>query len=266
MKPAKRRVIITILLIVLLVPLVPLVIWSFAYRWDFPDLLPVFNPWAWKELADAKILRSIGVSLPLSGCVVVIALALSIPPAWVLGCGSFRGRRIIELLLLIPTFIPQISIVFGMQSVFHRFGLYSTVPGVIVAQLVFHVPYLTLLLSAVFGSRAADLEQQSRCLNAGIVPTWVHVILPAARPGITVSAVFSFIGSWSNYLLTSVIGPPSLKTMSVLLFPMMSSGNNSYPLIAVLTLLYIAPVFVFLLFSSRLIAGSGVDPKSGGVL
>lgn len=266
MKPWVRRIILALMLLALLLPLVPLLLWSLAYRWDFPALLPSFDLWAWRELTGDKITHSISVSLPLSLSVVAIAMCLSIPPAKVLGCRSFRGKRFIRLLLLIPTFIPQISIVFGMQVVFRKLGLYSTVAGVIVAQLVFHVPYLTLLLSAVFGSRVAELERQSRCLGVGTKQTWLRVILPAVRPGLTVSAVFSFIGSWSNYLLTSVLGPADLKTLPVLLFPMMSSGNNSYPLIAVITLVYIAPVFVFLLFSSRLIAASGVEPNRGGLL
>ena len=266
MRPRFRRFILALMLLVLLLPLVPLILWSLAYRWDFPALLPSFDLWAWRELTGDKILRSIRVSIPLSLSVVLLAMLLSIAPAKILGCQRFRGRQTIRLLLLIPTFVPQISIVFGMQYVFRRLGIYGTVLGVIVAQLVFHVPYLTLLLSAVFSGRTAELERQSRCLGVGPGGTWLHVILPAIRPGLTVCGVFSFIGSWSNYLLTSVLGPADLKTLPVLLFPMMSSGNNSYPLIAVITLVYIAPVFVFLLFSSRLIAGSGIEPNRGGVL
>ena len=258
MKPWKRRIIVTLMLIVLLAPLFPLLLWSFAWRWDFPFLLPQFKLWAWGELAGAKFRSATLSSLKLSVTVVILALLLSTPPAKALGCRSFRGKGLIRVLLLVPTFIPQISVVFGMQSVFRRLGVYSTIPGVVLAQLVFQVPYLTLLLSAVFSSRVAELERQARCLGIGALKTWRYVVLPAVIPGMTVSAVFSFIGSWSNYLLTAVIGPPSLKTLPVLLFPMMSSGNNSYPLIAVITLAYVAPVFVFLVFSSHLIAGGGV--------
>ena len=266
MNPWKRRIIVALMLFVLLLPLIPLLLWSIAWRWDFPSLLPHFDLWAWGELSGDKLKSAALSSLKLSFTVVFLALLLSTPPAKALGCRSFRGKKLIRMLLLIPTFIPQISVVFGMQSVFRHLGVYSTVPGVVLAQLVFQVPYLTLLLSAVFGSRVAELERQARCLGTGALKTWRYVILPAVLPGMTVSAVFSFIGSWSNYLLTAVIGPPGLKTLPVLLFPMMSSGNNSYPLIAVITLVYVAPVFVFLIFSSHLIAGSGVRAQQGGVL
>lgn len=251
------------MLFVLIVPMVPLIIWSVSYRWGFPSLLPEFDLWAWQEIASPKIVKSICVSLPISLTVVLLSLILSFLPAKILGQREFRGRRLVELLLLVPTFVPQISIVFGMQDVFRRLGLYSTVYGTIVSQLVFHVPYLTLLLSAVFRNYPPEYEQQAQCLGVGRAKTLFHITLPAIRPGLMVSCVFSFIGSWSTYLLTSAIGPTDVQTLPQLLFPMISSGNNSYPLIAAITLIYIAPVLLFLIASSHVITGEGYDMRRG---
>ena len=266
MRPATRRLIIGIMLFVLVVPLVPLIIWSLSWRWGFPNLLPEFDTWAWGEVTSPKIVSAIRASLPISLSVVLLSLILSFAPAKILGEKEFRGHRIIELLLLVPTFVPQISIVFGMQEVFRDLGLYSTLPGIIVAQLVFHVPYMTLLLSTVFRNYPPEYEQQAQCLGVSRAKTLFHVTLPAIRPGLMVCCVFSFIGSWSTYLVTSVIGPTNIRTLPLLLFPMMSSGNNSYPLIAAITLIYIAPVLLFLIASSKIIIGEGFDPRRGNLL
>ena len=263
-KKSSRRLIIGLTLAVLVLPLIPLILWSVAWRWDFPALLPQFDLWAWGELGGAKISRALRVSVPLSLSVVLLALLLSFFPAKILGTSRFKGKRLIELLLLLPSFIPQISVVFGMQSVFRALGLYSTVAGVVVAQLVFQVPYMTLLLSAVFRGYDVQLEEQAACLGVGKMHTLWHVCLPAVRPGVMVSCVFSFIGSWGCYLLTAVLGPTKLQTLPLILFPMMSSGNNSYPLIAAVTLMYISPVLVFLALSSRVISGEGLVPGKGG--
>lgn len=254
------------MLIVLVVPLIPLVIWSFSWRWGFPELLPEWDAWAWQEVTQGKIARAIRLSIPLSLLVVFLSLALSFAPAKILGGQDFKGKKLIERLLLVPTFIPQISIVFGMQTVFRSLHIYSTYIGVVVAQLVFHVPYLTLLLSAVFRAYAPEYEQQATCLGVGRIQTLLHVTIPAIRPGLMVSCVFSFIGSWSTYLLTVVIGPADMQTLPVLLLPMMSSGNNSYPLIAAVTIIYIAPVLLFLILSSKIIIGDGFDPRKGNLL
>lgn len=266
MKKSTRRLIIGLTLAVLILPLIPLVLWSVAWRWDFPALLPEFDLWAWGEIGSGKILRAIKVSIPISLTVVLLALLLSFFPAKILGTSHFRGKRIIEALLLLPCFIPQISVVFGMQTVFRSLGIYSTAAGVVTAQLVFQVPYLTLLLSAVFRAYDVQLEQQAACLGVGKLHTLWHVCLPAVRPGVMVSCVFSFIGSWGCYLLTAVIGPTKLQTLPVVLFPMMSSGNNSYPLIAAVTLIYISPVLLFLALSAKVITGEGYEPGKGGLM
>ena len=266
MKAKNRRFIIGLMLFVLLIPLVPLVLWSVAWRWDFPAVFPEINPWAWSEIGSDKILRSIKVSLPLSLSVVACALLLSFFPAKILGTTEFKGKKVLEFLLLLPTFIPQISIVFGMQNVFRVLGIYSTIPGVIIGQLVFQVPYLTLLLSAVFKNYSLLYEQQAACLGVSKWKTLWSVTFPMVRAGVMVSCVFCFIGSWGNYLVTAVIAPVNLQTLPMLLFPMMSSGNNSYPLIAAVTLVYIAPVLLFFLFSSKIIIGEGNDPRRGNVL
>ena len=266
MKPWKRRLIIGTMLFALLIPLVPLVTWSVSWRWDFPSLLPEFSTWAWGEIGSKKIIKAISVSLPVSLCVVAGSLVLSFAPAKILALENFKGKRFVEFLLLIPTFIPQISIIFGIQTVFRFLGIYATLIGVVVAQLVFHVPYMTLLLTSVFKAYAPEYEQQAACLGVGRWKTLFHVTIPAIRPGLMVTCVFSFIGSWGNYLIPAVIGPTKKQTLPVLLFPMMSSGNNSYPLIAAITILYIAPVLLFLILSSKIIIGEGFDPRRKSVL
>lgn len=266
MKNSTRCIVLGLTMLVLILPLIPLLLWSVAWRWDFPALLPDFDLWAWGEIGNGRIARAITVSVPLSLTVVVLALLLSFFPAKILGTSSFRGKGIIEALLLLPCFIPQISVVFGMQSVFRSLGIYSTAAGVVVAQLVFQVPYLTLLLSAVFKAYDVQLEAQAACLGVGKLRTLWHVCLPAVRPGVMVSCVFSFIGSWGCYLLTAVIGPVKLQTLPVVLFPMMSSGNNSYPLIAAVTLIYISPVLLFLALSAKVITGEDYAPGKGGLM
>jgi ABC-type spermidine/putrescine transport system permease subunit II len=258
--------IIGLMVLVVTGPLIPLLLWACAYRWDFPRLLPEWGLWGWSRAFSPKILEALKNSIIISVFVVALSCAFSFFAAKQLGTKKFWGRRAIEFLLLIPTFIPQISVVFGMQTVFRQIGLYSSFAGVVAAQLVFYVPYMTLLLSAVFQNYGTEFEAQAACLGVGKAKTLLHITLPSIRPGLIVTCVFSFIGSWSVYLLTALIGPPALTTLPVLLFPMMSSGNNSYPLIAAVTILYISPVLLLLLFVSTLLSGGRLDPGLGAPL
>ncbi|MDR3315870.1 MAG: ABC transporter permease subunit [Coriobacteriales bacterium] len=267
MKRATRILILAVAFIVLLLPLVPLVLWSLVSRWRYPEVIPDLDGGFWLGLSsDPRILSAFTNSMALTALVVLASLALSFFAAKNLGTRSFRGKRIIEIALLVPTFFPPIAIVFGMQRVFVQLHLYSTLPGLFIAQLVFYVPYMTLLLSAMFENYDPAYEQQAASLGVGPVKRLFTVTLPAVRAGVVVSCIFCFIGSWSVYLLTNVIAPPAFKTLPTLLFPMMSVGNNSYSMVAVVIILYIAPILLFLTLGSKALVDNRLDTKKGGLL
>lgn len=270
MSPRTRNIIIALMLMAVLVPLVPLALWSFADIWPFGQPLPDFSLRSWgKTLANAGVLEALGNSLLLCVVVVALSLCLSFFAAKNLGTRRFRGRRVLQLLLLVPSFVPQIAIVFGMQRVFSQVGLYNNVPGVVVALLVFYVPYMTLLLSAVFEGYDMDYERQARSLGVGGWHILWHVTLPAVRSGVIVSCIFSFIGVWAAYLVVSAVAHPTFKTMSLLAFPMISSASNGYAATACVIFLYILPVLLVLAFFSKLLVNDDHRPdtnNTGGML
>lgn len=70
-----------------------------------------------------------------------------------------------------------------------------------------------------------------------------------------VAALFAFLISWSQYLLTLLIGGGSVITLPVLLLAFANSGD--YAITATLSLVFIAPAIVALLLSTRHLAGHG---------
>lgn len=259
-----RNVIIALMLVSVVLPLVPLVIWSFAEWWPFGQLWPELTLVSWgKTLADAKVLSALRNSFTLCFIVVPISLALSFYAAKNLGTRRFRGRNMIRLLLLVPSFVPQIALVFGIQRVFSRIGLYNNVTGVVIALLVFHVPYMTLLLSAVFENYDMDFEYQAASLGVSKWHILWHVTLPQVRSGVIVTCIFSFIGVWSAYLVVSAVAPPTFRTMSLLAFPMMGTAAGGYALAAAVTLLYIAPILAILIVFSKLLVNDETHLEGG---
>ena len=254
MKRWLRNIVIAFMVLCVILPLVPLVIWSFTEWWPFGQLWPDPTLKSWlKTLSDPKVLTAMRNSLLLCVTVVPISLALSFYAAKNLGTRRFRGRRAIQLMLLVPSFVPQIALVFGMQRVFSRVGLYNNFQGIVVALLVFYVPYMTLLLSAVFENYDMDYEYQALSLGVSRWHILWHVTLPQVRSGVIVTCIFSFIGVWSAYLVVSAMAPPTFRTMSLLAFPMMGTAAGGYALAAAVTLLYIAPILAILVVFSKLL-------------
>ncbi len=267
MRPSVRNAIVVLMAAIVIVPLVPLVLWSFSDAWPYTSVAPELGMRAWDQaLSSRQVVRSAANSFMLSATVVTISLLLSFFAAKNLGTRRFKGRRLIQLLLLVPSFIPQISIVFGMQRVFSRIGLYANFWGLVVALLVFYVPYMTLLLSAVFENYDLDRERQAATLGVNKVDILFHVTLPAVRGGVIVTCIFGFIGTWSAYLVTSAIAAPAFKTLPLLLFPMISSGTNGFAFTAAVVIVYIAPVLAVLVVFSRLLVDDATNSKEGAML
>jgi len=255
MSKTASRIIRALMLIVVIVPIIPMVMWSFTDMWSFGQVIPEFSLSAWERTfaGSSRVPGAMVNSLFLCAVVVPLSLILSFYAAKNLGTRRFRGRRAIQLLLLIPSFMPQIALVFGMQKVFAKIGLYNNVPGVIVALLVIFVPYMTLLLSAVFENYEMDYEHQARTLGVSRWQVLWYVTLPQVRSGVIVTCIFSFIGVWSAYLVVAAVAPPAFKTMAVVMFPMITTAAGGYATTACAAILYIAPILAVLVVFSRLL-------------
>ena len=240
-----------------LAPLLPLVVWSFAHRWFFPDLLPA--EWSWRAWRYVFAPGSrVGTALLYSGAtalaVMVISLLIGIPAGRALALHNFRGKTAVTFLILAPAIMPVIAVVMGIHVAFIRLGLADSLPGLILSHLIPVTPYVVLILASVFANYNPDYEGQARTLGARPYQVVLHVMLPAIKPGIIVAGMFAFIISWSQYLLNLLIGGGRILTMPVLLFTFANSGDNA--LTAALSLVFIAPAVLFLIVTAGYLTGT----------
>ena len=251
----------------LVLPLIPLAIWSVAHGWRFPALLP--NDWslqAWRyALSDrAGVLSSFGLTLLIALATTALAVLIGVPAGRALGLHRFRGKTAVVLLLLAPAILPGIALVLGLHGIFLRLGLAGTVPGVILAHLIPALPYMTLVMAATFATFDTRLEEQARSLGAGRLQCLWHVTLPAILPGLITGALFTFLVSWSQYLLTLAIGGGRVQTLPLLLYSFATSGRNDVT--GAIALLYILPGLALLVITTRWVTGRGPGLSEGARL
>lgn len=272
------------LCLLLVLPVIAFFINAFAFRWFYPQFIP--KEWslqAWERLqlipragerslenllslwaGGPEVVGALGTSMMIGVIVTGISLVIGLPAARALGLYKFRGKRIVEFMVITPTIVPPIAFSLGLNINVIRWdlaldaagspiGLSGTILGVSLVHLVPVMPYVVLTLSGVFANYNPDFEAQARTLGAGPIRTFWYVTLPAILPGMFVAGLFAFLVSWSQYLLTFLIGQGRVLTMPMLLFAAAGSGNNA--VIAALSLLFIAPAILILLVSSRFLSG-----------
>lgn len=246
-----------LLIVWLIVPLVPLLIWSFARGWRFPSLLP--NQWslqAWEFALSARsgVVDSLGVTILVASLATLLSILVGVPAGRALGLYRFRGKGIVELMILAPVIVPGIAVALGLHSVFIQLGLTNTLTGVVLVHLVPTLPYMTLVMAGIFANYDHQFEAQARSLGASAVLTFWHVTLPAIMPGIIVGGLFAFLVSWSQYVLTLLIGGGRVITLPLLLFNYASAGRND--ITGAIGIIYVLPGILILLFTARHLSGS----------
>jgi putative spermidine/putrescine transport system permease protein len=136
----------------------------------------------------------------------------------------------------------------GLQVVFIRLGLADTWPGVILVHLLFALPYVVLILASASTALHPTWEQQGRSLGATSWQVVWHVTLPLLRPSLAVAALLAFLTSWSQYVLTVVIGGGQVFTLPLVVFA--AARGSDTTLLAAAALLLVAPPIIVLIASA----------------
>ncbi|MEQ9346262.1 MAG: ABC transporter permease subunit [Thalassospira sp.] len=206
--------------------LVILLVWSIAGFWAFPDILPRnFSFRLWVREFD-MIGTSLWVTLLIGIPAVLIAVAL------VLGCleneiriGHRPGRGAIWL-IYVPLLVPQISFMFGLQVFFTLIGLERTLYAVVLAHLVFVLPYVYLSLSDPFRAVDPRYGQTALCLGASPNRVFWQVRLPLLTRAVLTTMAVGLAVTVGQYLPTLLIGAGRFATVTTEAVALASGGDR----------------------------------------
>lgn len=209
-----------------LLGLAVLAVWSVAGYWSFPDVLPdqmTLRNW---QRHGPGTLNALGETALIAVTVAVAAMFLTI------GCleAEYRyGLRISERgiwLLYLPLLIPQTAFLPGLQTLLLNMGADIGRGPVILAHLVFVLPYVFLSLADPF--RAWDMRMGTIAAALGASPGGVlwRVRLPMLlRPVLTALAVGLAV-SVGQYLATLLIGGGRVATLTTEAVALASGGDR----------------------------------------
>ena len=142
-------------------------------------------------------------------------LALAIGTACAVGMYRLAGRfaAAIGALVLAPLILPPIVSALALYRAWVMLGLYDTWLGVVVAHTILALPFVVIAVSTALSMLDPRLEQASRSLGASPFTTMLRVILPNIRIGIFTAAVFAFIVSWDEIVVTMFVSSRAVYTL-----------------------------------------------------
>lgn len=265
MREIPRTLIICIMAFFVIVPLIVLIGWALSTSWPYPDLVPknLSLDGLIDYLGKPTTTRAIVNSIQLSLIVTAGSLLLGYMPSKMLGTTEFKGKTGLKVITLLPALTPGICVVFGMIPVFIHMGIYRQYISIVLGQIAFTLPYMILTLSSVFENFDENYERQSISLGVGHFDTFLNVTLPRIKSGLAIGCMYTFMVSWSMYLLTYELAPVSLETMTTVIMPMLVSSTVPFPILAATALIFFLPSLLFLVISTQIIKSDKINTGGG---
>ena len=174
--------------------------------------------------------------------------------------GNFRGKGLIQVMVISPLIIPLIIIALASYFFYARLHLIGTKFALITAHTVLAVPYVIITLSATLRGFDKSLEMAAKGLGANWFQTFFRVTLPVIRPGIISGAILAFMKSFDEVLTALYILGTSAITLPKKMWDGMERDIDP-TITAVASLLVSTTIFLMILF--RIVGRSNAAVKGG---
>lgn len=186
-----------------------------------------------------------------------LVVALAAMAGYGLARGRFRGRTLLRRGVLVAYVFPTILFVVPLFTVVARAGLAGTYPGIIAVHVAFNFPFCTWLMMQYFQTIPIEIEEAGRVDGLSNLGVLVRVALPLAAPGLATTAIFGFINSWNEFLLSFVIlGAGERRTLPVGIYNFVGSEVADWgPLMAAATLALLPTLVLFTVVQRRITGG-----------
>jgi trehalose/maltose transport system permease protein len=143
-----------------------------------------------------NILNSLIVAVVATG----ISLFLALAAAYALGRIRFRGRTSMLMVILSVSMFPQIAVLSGLFELIRALRLYDTLSGLVLANLILTLPFVTWVLTIFMREMPRELEQAAIIDGANDWRILTRVFLPIMGPSLSAAGLLAFILAWNEFM------------------------------------------------------------------
>jgi arabinogalactan oligomer/maltooligosaccharide transport system permease protein len=140
-------------------------------------------------------------SLLVSLVTTVVGIALSCTAAYAFARFEFPGRRAGMIGFLATQMFPGILTMIPLYVLMQQLGLLDSMLGLALVYSTTSIPFCTWTLKGWFDTLPRELEEAARIDGASRFQLFVRIILPLSAPAIAVTALFSFMTAWNEFVL-----------------------------------------------------------------
>ncbi|MBK8191717.1 MAG: ABC transporter permease subunit [Lewinellaceae bacterium] len=247
-----RRIVLWVLLTLFCLPFAYLPALSLASGWRFPGLLPsgwTAGHWTdlggggddWAENALRSLALATATGLLATGAGFLTARHLSGHPK----------RQLWLALAYLPFAFSPVIYAHCLKFFFNVSDLSGTFAGVLLAQFILTYPFAILLFFNHFDHSLRAMEDLTYTLGGSTRAAFWRVLVPVSRPALLICFFQTFLISWFEYGLTSVIGLGQVRTLTIAVYQYIGEANQYVAALA--SCLVCLPPLVLLWLNQRFV-------------
>lgn len=231
-------------------PVAYLLLLSLAEVWIFPQMVPdgiTIERWIALLTGGNDLFGSLILSLVTALSVATLSTFAGFYTSKHL---AYHPRRSLWMKLsYFPFVLSPVIYAAVLYYYFIEIGLSGNIVGVILAQLLIAYPYSVILFSGFWSKRIQHIEKLVQTLGGNRWQTYRRVFLPMAQGLLLVCFFQTFLISWFEYGLTTIIGVGQVQTLTLKVFQYINEAN--FYNAAISSSLLVLPPIILLYFNKR---------------
>lgn len=155
-------------------------------------------------LGDTRFATWFANSLLVAAGTTVLGVLIAATAGYAASRMRFPGQRPLMWTFLVTQMFPAAVLIVPLYNVMSRLGLLDSYAGLILAQCTIAVPYCAWMLKGYFDTIPVSIDEAGRIDGLSPFGTFWRLIVPLARPGISVTVFYSFITAWGEVAFAGV--------------------------------------------------------------
>ena len=200
----------------------------------------------------------------ISAGTVVISVSIGTMAAYGLSRLANRTSRGVLFGILAMRMFPHILLAIPFFVLAKWLGLINTYPAMILALIAINQPFTIWLMRSFFLDVPHEIYEAAEIDGCNAWQVFARVAVPLVRPGVWVTALFSLLLAYNEFLLSLVLTGPATKTLTVALAEYGAEDINYWTLSAAAAVGIMLPIVVFMMLLQRhLVRGLALGAVKG---
>ncbi|MBC7472867.1 MAG: carbohydrate ABC transporter permease [Candidatus Sericytochromatia bacterium] len=221
---------------------------------NYQHVLSMDNYIFWKWL---------GNSIMIAVITTIIGLCLASTTAYAFSRFEFKGKKTLLFSFLLTQMFPGAILIVPLYNIIKNFGLLNSYTGLLIAYSTISLPFCVWMLKSFFDTIPRSLEEAAMIDGLTSFGTFWKIILPLSLPGLSVTAFFSFITAWNEFMFAlTFMSTSEHYTLPVGLRTFVFEFNTDWNYMAAGAIIVSLPVLIFFFIAQKFLI-SGLT--AGGV-